>query len=70
MANFYSGMGYIPLPLLMHNWSKAKVVFTDIEIKKSGNDLIHVSGIIKANVHPSALLSYPNRISMTPVVLV
>ena len=53
-GKLYSGMGYIPLPLVNAQLIKAKVVFTDIEIKKSGNDLIHVSGIIKANVHPSA----------------
>ncbi len=53
-GNLYSGIGYIPLPLVNAQMIKAKVVFTNIEIKKSGNDLIHASGNIKANVNPSA----------------
>ncbi|MBK9687480.1 MAG: hypothetical protein IPO65_06840 [Saprospiraceae bacterium] len=53
-GNLYSGTGFIPLPLVNAKLIKAKVVFTDIEIKKSGNNLIHASGIIKANVNPSA----------------
>ena len=53
-GNQYSGVGHIPLPLVNASLIKAKVVFTDIEIKKSGNDFIHTAGIIKANVHQSA----------------
>jgi len=53
-GNLYSGSGYIPLPLVNAKLIKAKVVFSDIEIKKSGNDFIHTAGIIKANVHQSA----------------
>ncbi|MCC6689181.1 MAG: hypothetical protein IT268_09060 [Saprospiraceae bacterium] len=46
--NGYTGTGTVPLPILNNGIVKVNVSFTNIDIKKSGNEYYQTSGIIEA----------------------
>ncbi|MBK9736572.1 MAG: hypothetical protein IPO92_17075 [Saprospiraceae bacterium] len=65
-GGLFSGDGYINLPILNSSFVKVNVAFTNIDIKKDGNNFIHTSGTIKAKIRDDAASLLPTMDGINP----